>query len=65
MTLFATVKVHDGIYPEATMPNTILLDYHQEQLSRCYKDSHQLWPEGTSRLALSQIVNQTYKQKKL
>ena len=47
------------------MPNAIHLDYHQEQLSRCYKDSQQLWPEDPSRLALSQIVNQTYKQEKL
>ena len=47
------------------MPNTIHLDYHQEKLSQRYKDSQQPWPEDPSRLALSQIVNQTYKQEKL
>ena len=47
------------------MPNTIHLDYHQEKLSQRYKDSQQPWPKDPSRLALSQIVNQTYKQEKL
>lgn len=63
--LFAAVLVHDELYPEATLPDAIHLDYTQEQLSQCYKICQQLWQEGPSREALSQMVDKIYKQGEL
>jgi hypothetical protein len=63
--LFAAVLVHDELYPEATLPDAIHLDYTQEQLSQCYRICQQLWQEGPNRQALSQMVDKIYKQGKL
>ncbi len=63
--LFAAVLVHDELYPEATLPDAIHLDYTQEQLSHCYQICQQLWQEGPNRLALSQMVDKIYKQGEL
>lgn len=63
--LFAAVLVHDELYPEATLPDAIHLDYTQEQLSQCYQICQQLWQEGPNRQALSQMVDKIYKQGKL
>lgn len=63
--LFAAVLVHDELYPEATLPDAIHLDYTQEQLSQCYKICQQLWQEGPNREALSQMVDKIYKQGEL
>ena len=63
--LFAAVLVHDELYPDATLPDSIYLDYTQEQLSQCYWICQQLWQEGPNRQALSQMVDKIYKQGKL
>ena len=63
--LFAAVLVHDELYPEATLPDAIHLDYTQEQLSQCYRICQQLWQEGPNRQALNQMVDKIYKQGKL
>jgi hypothetical protein len=63
--LFAAVLVHDELYPKATLPDAIHLDYTQEQLSQCYQICQQLWQEGPNRQALSQMVDKIYKQGKL
>ena len=63
--LFAAVLVHDELYPEATLPDAIHLDYTQEQLSQCYQICQQLWQEGLNRVDLSQMVNKVYKQGEL
>lgn len=64
-TLFAAVLVHDELYPDAKLPDSIHLDYTQEQLSQCYQICQQLWQEGPNRQALSQMVDKIYKQGKL
>jgi hypothetical protein len=63
--LFAAVLVHDELYPEAKLPDTIHLNYSQEQLGQCYQICQQLWQEGPSRVALCQMVNKIYKQGEL
>jgi hypothetical protein len=63
--LFAAVLVHDELYPKATLPDAIHLDYTQEQFSHCYQICQQLWQEGPNRQALSQMVEKIYKQGKL
>jgi hypothetical protein len=63
--LFAAVLVHDELYPEATLPDAIHLDYTQEQLNQCYQICQQLWQEGPNRQALRQMVYKIYKQGKL
>ncbi len=63
--LFAAVLVHDELYPEATLPDAIHLDYTQEQLSQCYRICQQLWQEGPNREVLSQMVDKIYKQGEL
>ena len=63
--LFAAVLVHDELYPEATLPDAIHLDYTQEQLSQCYRICQQLWQEGPNRQALRQMVDKIYRQGEL
>lgn len=63
--LFAAVLVHDELYPEAKLPDTIHLNYSQEQLGQCYQICQQLWQEGPSRVALCQMVNKIYQQGEL
>ena len=63
--LFAAVLVHDELYPKAILPDTIHLDYTQEQLSHCYQICQQLWQEGPNREALSQMVDKIYRQGEL
>jgi hypothetical protein len=63
--LFAAVLVHDELYPEAKLPDTIHLNYSQEQLGQCYQICQQLWQEGPSRAALCQMVNKIYQQGEL
>ncbi len=60
--LFAAVLVHDGIYPDAKLPDAIHLDYSQEQLTQCYRICHQLWQEGANRMHLCQMIEKIYKQ---
>lgn len=54
--LFTAVLIHDDLYPEASLPPEIHLDYTPEQFQRCYQICLQLWLEGTSRPALRQIL---------
>ena len=63
--LFAALLVHDDLYPETSLPDSIPLDYTQEQLSQCYLISQQLWHEGISRKALCEITDKICKQGKL
>ena len=63
--LFGAVLVHDELYPDATLPDSIHLDYTQEQLSQCYQICRQLWQEGPNRQALIQMVDKICKQGKL
>jgi hypothetical protein len=63
--LFAAVLVHDELYPDATLPESIHLNYTQEHLSQCYQICQQLWQDGPNRQALSQMVDKIYKQGKL
>lgn len=55
--LFAAVLVHDDLYPDATLPPEIHLNYSTEQLTRCYQICLQLWIDGTNRQALQRILD--------
>ncbi|MEY3758933.1 MAG: hypothetical protein RIR39_424, partial [Pseudomonadota bacterium] len=61
-TLFDAVLVHDELYPQATLPDAIHLDYTQEQLSQCYRICQQLWQEDLNRQALRQMVDKICRQ---
>lgn len=54
--LFAAVLVHDDVYPNATLPDEIHLDYTQDQLKQCYQICRQLWMQGVDRLVLSKLI---------
>ena len=54
--LFAAVLVHDEFYPEAKLPDTIHLDYSQEQLAQCYRICQQLWRDSVDRKSLCQMI---------
>lgn len=54
--LFAAVLVHDDIYPDATLPDQIHMDYTQDQLKQCYLICRQLWKQGVDRLLLSKLI---------
>lgn len=59
--LFAAVLVHDDLYLDAKLPDTIHLDYSQEQLSECYFLCQQLWL-GVDRTQLCLMVEKIFKQ---
>lgn len=55
-TLFAAVLVHDDIYPNATLPDKIHLDYTQDELKQCYRICRQMWKQGVDRAELSKHI---------
>jgi len=59
--LFAAVLVHDDIYPDAKLPDTIHLDYSQEQLTQCYRICRQLWKKSVDRKDLIEIIKKIYR----
>ena len=63
--LFAALLIDDKINLDDRLPDSIPLDYTQEQLSQCYLISQQLWHEGISRKALCEITDKICKQGKL
>lgn len=58
--LFSAVLVHDQLYPKATLPDTIHLDYTSEQLNECFQICQQLWQSGPNRQHLKQIIEKIY-----
>ena len=63
--LFAAVLVHDKLYPEATLPDAIHLDYTTEQLNDCFQLCQQLWQAGRNRKHLCQMIDKIYTQAEL
>ncbi|MDF1587580.1 MAG: hypothetical protein P1P93_00240 [Gammaproteobacteria bacterium] len=55
--LFAAVLVHDEIHADAVLPDSIHLDYTQQQLKQCYALCRQLWQQGVERDSLINLVN--------
>jgi hypothetical protein len=60
--LFSAVLVHDQLYPEALLPDSIHLNYTSEQLNECFQICQQLWHSGANRLQLKNIVEKIYNQ---
>lgn len=58
--LFAAILVHDDIDLAAELPETINLEYSQQQFTQCYRICLQLWQEGTDRKFLSKIAEKFY-----
>ena len=63
--LFATVLAHDAIDLSAPVPESIHLDYSQEQFARCYAISRQLWNDGIDRRVFAQILKKLRMQRSL
>jgi hypothetical protein len=55
--LFAAVLIHDDLYPAATLPGPIHLDYSPDQFIQSYKICRQLWKTGIDRAQLAHIIN--------
>ncbi|NOS96851.1 MAG: hypothetical protein HOP25_00050 [Methylotenera sp.] len=55
-TLFAAVLVHDDIYPNATLPDKIHLNYTQDELKQCYRICRQMWKQGVDRAELNKHI---------
>ena len=58
--LFSAVLVHDQLYPDAVLPDTIHLDYTSEQLNECFQICQQLWQAGPNRQYLKQMIEKIY-----
>ncbi|CAN4275529.1 hypothetical protein MCEZLEM10_01457 [Methylophilaceae bacterium] len=58
--LFSAVLVHDQLYPDAVLPDTIHLDYTSEQLNECFQICQQLWQAGPKRQYLKQMIEKIY-----
>ena len=58
--LFSAVLVHDQLYPDAVLPDTIHLDYTSEQLNECFQICQQLWQAGPNRQYLKQMIDKIY-----
>ena len=63
--LFAAVLVHDQLYPDATLPDAIHLDYTLEQLNECFQICQQLWQSGPNREHLRRMIEKIYSQGEL
>jgi len=63
--LFAAVLVHDQLYPDAILPDSIHLDYTSEQLNECFQLCQQLWQAGPNRQNLKEIIEKIYCQGEL
>lgn len=61
--LFQAVLVHDDLHLDAVLPTEIHLDYSVEQFERCYQICWQVWSEGTSRTALSKLLEKITRQR--
>ena len=64
-SLFAAVLAHDDIFPDAELPDTIHLDYSQEQLAQCYRICRQLWKDDVNRQDLIGIIVNIYRYRAL
>ena len=60
--LFSAILVHDGIYPDAQLPDAIHLDYSEEQILQCYRICRQLWKEGVNRKSLCKMIENICRQ---
>lgn len=60
--LFSAVLVHDQLYPDAILPDSIHLDYTSEQLNECFQICKQLWQAGANRKHLCQMIDKIYVQ---
>lgn len=58
--LFSALLVHDDIHLDASLPDQIHLDYSEEQLTRCYQISWQLWNDGMDPKGLRKILRNLY-----
>jgi hypothetical protein len=58
--LFGAILVHDDIDLAAELPETINLDYSQQQFTQCYRICLQLWEEGVDRKFLSKVAEKLY-----
>ncbi len=63
--LFAAVLVHDQLYPNATLPDSIHLNYSSEQLNECFQICQQLWQAGPNRVQLKSMIEKIYSQGEL
>ena len=63
--LFSAVLVHDQLYPDAILPDSIHLDYTSEQLNECFQICQQLWQAGPNRVHLMNMMKKIYSQGKL
>jgi hypothetical protein len=61
--LFAAILVHDDIDLAAELPDTIQLDYSQEQFTRCYRICLQLWQQGVDRKFLIRVAEHAYRHR--
>ncbi len=64
-TLFSAILVHDESHLDAELPDTICLDYSQQQLKQCYQISLQLWEDGVDRKYLSRIAEKAFWYRRL
>ena len=58
--LFSAVLVHDQLYPDARLPDSIHLNYTSEQLNECFQICQQLWQAGPNRQNLKQMIDKIY-----
>jgi hypothetical protein len=63
--LFEAILVHDQLYPDATLPDVINLDYSSEQLNQCFQICQQLWQAGPNRVHLIRMIEKIYDQGEL
>jgi len=63
--LFAAILVHDDIDLAAELPDTIHLQYSQDQFTQCYRICLQLWQEGVDRKFLIRVAQELYRHPRL
>jgi len=63
--LFAAILVHDEFYSDAILPDSIHLDYTQEQLNQCYRLCRQVWQQGVERTNLVNLVKKLLQDQSL
>lgn len=63
--LFAAILVHDDIDLAAELPDSIDLNYSQEQFTRCYQICLQLWQQGVDRKFLIRVAEHARRHRSL
>jgi len=64
-SLFGAVLVHDQLYSDAKLPDTVHLDYSPKQLNECFQICKQLWQAGANRQHLCQMIDKISAQGEL